>query len=165
MQLIAQSFFFLAVTRVIPEIAGTLVSGASTTGMHTVNAIRASGMAAGAAVMGTLAGAYNTPGAVADGYVKNRNAVESAVNAYSSRFEDSRSKGHSPIVAGMSALGGALWGAYQEARHNGSNASKSANTMSAAVPQAPDPKTTASPKNKQQNAGVDNEKVSGNNDS
>jgi type IV secretion system protein TrbL len=160
MQLIAQSFFFLAVTRVIPEIAGTLISGASTTGMHTVNAIRAGGMAAGAAVVGTLAGAYNTPGTVADGYVKNRSAVESAVNAYSSRFKNSSSKGHSPLVAGISALGGTLWGAYQDARHSGSHGNKSAweNTMSAAAPQAPDPTqaTTVNPTNEQQNTGFDN---------
>jgi type IV secretion system protein TrbL len=116
MRLIAQSFFFLAVTRVIPEIAGTLVSGASTTGMHTMYAIRGGGMAAAGAVTGAIAGAYNLPGAVADGYVKNSNAVESAVNAYSSRFDESRSKGHSSFVAGVSALGGVLWGAYQEDR-------------------------------------------------
>jgi type IV secretion system protein TrbL len=137
MRLIAQSFFFLAVTRVIPEIAGSLISGASTTGLHTMNVIRAGGMAAGAAVMGTVTSAYNTPGAVADGYVGNRNVVESAVNAYSSRFENSRSKGHSPLVAGMSALGGTLWGAYQEARHsNNSSSAASAwsNAMSAATP-------------------------------
>jgi type IV secretion system protein TrbL len=114
MRLIAQSFFFLAVTRVIPEIAGTMISGASTTGMHTVNAIRAGGMAAGTAVVGTVAGAYNTPGAIADTYVKNRNAVESAVNAYSSRFAESREKGHNPLFAGVSALGGTLWSAYRE---------------------------------------------------
>jgi hypothetical protein len=70
--------------------------------------------------MGTAAGAYNTPGAVAGTYTKNRNAVESAVNAYSSRFEASRSKGHSPLVAGVSALGGALWGAYRESQAQGS---------------------------------------------
>jgi type IV secretion system protein TrbL len=150
MRLIAQSFFFLAVTRVIPEISGALVSGASTTGMHTVNAIRAGGMAAGAAVVGTLAGAYNTPGAVADGYTRSRNAVESAVNACSSKFEQSLSKGHNSIVAGMSALGGTLWGAYQETRQtrNGSRSNKSAweDTMSAAAPQTPGPT---------QNTGVD----------
>ena len=161
MRLIAQSFFFLAVTRVIPEISGALISGASTTGMHTVNAIRAGGMAAGAAVVGTLAGAYGTPGAVADTYGKNRNAVESAVNAYSSKFEQSISNGRGPIIAGMSALGGTLWGAYQEARHSGSgkNSGKSAweNTMSATAPQAPDPAqtTTLNPANGQQNTGLD----------
>jgi type IV secretion system protein TrbL len=158
MQLIAQSFFFLAVTRVIPEIAGTLVSGASTTGMHTVNAIRAGGMAAGAAMRGTLAAAYNTPGVVADGYVKSRNAVESAVNAYSSRFEESKSKSNSSIAAGISALGGMLWGAYQEARHNGSHSNKSAweDTMSATAPQAPDPtQAITAPVNGQQGTGFD----------
>jgi hypothetical protein len=116
MRLIAQSFFFLAVTRVIPEIAGTLVSGASTTGAHTMYAIRGGGMAAAGALTGAIGGAYNLPGVAADGYVKNSNAVESAVNAYSSRFDESRSKGHSSFVAGVSALGGALWGAYQEDR-------------------------------------------------
>jgi type IV secretion system protein TrbL len=153
MQLIAQSFFFLAVTRVIPEIAGTLVSGVSSTGMHTVSAIRAGGMAAAATTAGIASRAYNTPGAVADGYVQNRNAVESAVNAYSSRFEQSRSNGHRSIVAGMSALGGTLWGAYQGARHNRSHSNQSAreNTMSAAAPQAPDPaQTITNPVNTQQ---------------
>ncbi|MDR1377130.1 MAG: hypothetical protein LBJ22_06435, partial [Synergistaceae bacterium] len=123
MRLIAQSFFFLAVTRVIPEIAGALVSGASTTGMHTVNAIRAGGTAAGAAVAGAVSGAYHMPIAVADGYAKNKSAVEGAVNAYSSKFEASRANGHSPLVAGVSALGGTLWGAYREAQqtHAASN--------------------------------------------
>jgi type IV secretion system protein TrbL len=139
MRLIAQSFFFLAVTRVIPEIAGTLVSGVSSTGMHTVNTIRAGGMSAVAAVTGAASGAYGAPSSVADTYTKNRGAVESAVNAYSSRYEQSASKGHSPIVAGMSALGGTLWGAYQEARHSGSQYGKPVNVMSAAAPQAPDP--------------------------
>jgi type IV secretion system protein TrbL len=163
MRLIAQSFFFLAVTRVIPEIAGTLVSGASTTGMHTVNAIRAGGMTAGGAVMGALAEAYHTPGAVADGYVKNRNAVEGAVNAYSSKFEQSVSKGHNPITAGISALGGTLWGAYQEARqtYSGSRSSNSVgeNMMAAAAPQAPDStQPTTFPVNARQNTentGID----------
>jgi type IV secretion system protein TrbL len=147
MRLIAQSFFFLAVTRVIPEISGAMISGASTTGMHTVNAIRAGGMAAGMAAVGTLAGAYNAAGTVADGYVQNRNAVESAVNAYSSRFETSRSKGHSPIVAGVSALGGTLWGAYQEARHSKHTGGKSnwENVMSTATPAAPDPTQPPAP--------------------
>jgi type IV secretion system protein TrbL len=157
MRLIAQSFFFLAVTRVIPEVAGTLVSGAASTGMHTVNAIRAGGMAAGTAVMGTVTGAYNTPGAVADGYVGSRNVVESAVNAYSSRFENSRSKGHSPLVAGMSALGGTLWGAYQGARHSNNSSSAAsawANTMSAATPQTTG-QTQPAPANEPQGAGID----------
>jgi type IV secretion system protein TrbL len=161
MRLIAQSFFFLAVTRVIPEIAGTLVSGVSSTGMHTVNAIRAGGMAAGAAVAGAASTAYNTPGAVADGVIHGKNTVESAVNAYSSRFEQSRSNGHSSIVAGVSALGGTLWGAYQGARHNGSHTNQSAreNTMSAVAPQTPDPtQATTLPVNARQNTentGVD----------
>jgi type IV secretion system protein TrbL len=142
MRLIAQSFFFLAVTRVIPDIAGTLVSGASSTGMHSLSAIRSGGMAAGTAVMGAAARAYSTPGAIVDGYAKNRNAVESAVNAYSAKFEQSVSKGHSPIIAGVSALGGTLWGAYQGARHNGSHSitSNPVNVMSAAAPpQTPEP--------------------------
>jgi type IV secretion system protein TrbL len=142
MRLIAQSFFFLAVTRVIPEISGALISGASTTGMHTVNTIRAVGVGAGATVMGTMAAAYNTPVNTVDGYARNRSAVESAVNAYSSKFEQSTSRGHSPIVAGISALGGTLWGAYQEARHT-ANRSKpawtDANVMSAATPPPPAP--------------------------
>jgi type IV secretion system protein TrbL len=124
MRLIAQSFFFLAVTRVIPEIAGALVSGTSTTGAHTVNAIRWGGMAAGAAVMGAVAGAYRTPGGVADRYVKESSAVESAVNAYSSKFEDSRSKGRGVMTAGVSALGGTLWGAYR-AGDNSDNSNRS----------------------------------------
>jgi type IV secretion system protein TrbL len=161
MQLIAQSFFFLAVTRVIPEIAGTLVNGVSSTGMHTVGAIRAGGMAAGAAVVGAASKVYNTPGAVADGVVHGKNAVESAVNAYSSKFEQSRSNGHSSIVAGVSALGGTLWGAYQGARHNGSQSNQSAreNTMFAVAPQAPDPtQATTIPVSARQNTentGID----------
>jgi hypothetical protein len=136
MRLIAQSFFFLALTRVIPEISGALVSGASATGMHTVNAVRGSGMSAGAAIAGAAARAYHMPGTAADGYVKNKNAVESAVNAYSSRFEQSLAKGHSPITAGVSALGGTLWSAYQEGRqvqHTDKTAWKDA--MSPIVPQ------------------------------
>jgi hypothetical protein len=108
--------------------------------------------------VGTVAGAYSTPGAVADGYTKNRNAVESAVNAYSSKFEQSISKGNGPIMSRMSALGGTLWGAYQEARHSGHNFGKSAweNTMSATAPQAPGPSPTIpAPKNEQQNAEPD----------
>jgi type IV secretion system protein TrbL len=160
MRLIAQSFFFLAVTRVIPEISGALISGASTTGAYTVNAIRSGGIRAGAAAAGVVSGVYGTPNAVAEGYVKNRNAVEGAVNAYSSRFEDSRSKGRSPLAAGVSALGGALWGAYREARqtHSGSPSAKSAweNTMSATAPQAPDPNRTNAQSlvNGQQNIGL-----------
>jgi hypothetical protein len=114
-------------------------------------------MNAGAAVVGAVAGAYNTPGAAADGYARNRNAVESAVNAYSSKFEQSLSKGHSPIIAGMSALGGTLWGAYQETR-NGSRSNQPAweNAMSAVAPQAPDPnRTTTIPVNEQQKSGFD----------
>jgi hypothetical protein len=103
-------------------------------------------MAAGAAVAGTVAGAYNTPGAVAGQYTHNKNAVESAVNAYSSRFDQSRSNGHGSIVAGVSALGGTLWGAYQEARGvrgvNYADISARDNTMSAAAPQAPGPAQT-----------------------
>jgi type IV secretion system protein TrbL len=147
MRLMAQSFFFLAVTKVIPEVAGALVSGASTTGSHTANAILGTGRAAGAAVAGALAGAYHTPGSVADGYAKTQSAVEGAVNAYSSKFEQSMSKGRGPIVAGVSALGGTLWGAYQESRHRGGRWNRSAfeNEMDTTptVPQAPDPTKTS----------------------
>jgi type IV secretion system protein TrbL len=142
MRLIAQSFFFLAVTRIIPEIAGALVSGTSSTGTHTVNAIRAGSMAAGAAIAGAAAGVYNIPGAAADGYVKNRNAVESAVNAYSSRFEQSLSKGNGPIRAGASALGGTLWSAYQDGRHTRrSNESAWKEAMSPVTPQGTEPRS------------------------
>jgi type IV secretion system protein TrbL len=127
MQLIAQSFFFLAVTKVVPEVAGSLVSGVSSTGTRTMSAI---GMAAGAMLMGTAARTYNAPGVAADFvggasdvYSRGKNAVESAANAYSSQYEQSLSKNSNPVMAkmsavgaGMSVLGGALWGAYQETR-------------------------------------------------
>jgi type IV secretion system protein TrbL len=176
MRLIAQSFFFLALTRVIPEISGALVSGASATGMHTVNAVRGSGMAAGAAIAGTAAGAYHMPGAAADGYAKNKNAVESAVNAYSSRFEQSLAKGHSPITAGVSALGGTLWSAYQEGRqaqHTDKPAWKDAmSPVASQIPESrpPEPRqtTAAGPTDKPQDFGFKNpnlgESESGSND-
>jgi type IV secretion system protein TrbL len=151
MSLIAQSFFFLAVTRVIPEISGALISGASTTGAHTISALRGSGMAAGAAVTGTLAGAYHMPGAVTDTYVKNRSAVESAVSAYSSRFEASRSKGRGPLTAGVSALGGTLWGTYRESQAQGSSVPKlsfgNEGNAASAGPSNLDPTNQAGPLN------------------
>lgn len=118
-----------------------------------MNAIRAGGMAAGAAVMGMAAGAYHLPSAAADTYTQNSNAVQSAVNAYSSRFEASRSKGHSPMVAGVSALGGTLWGAYRESQAQGSQ-TRSAGTPTsswgneaAANPSPLDPANPANPLN------------------
>jgi type IV secretory pathway TrbL component len=153
MRLIAQSFFFLAVTRVIPEIAGTLVSGASTTGAHTMYAIRGGGMAAAGAVTGAIGGAYNLPGAVANGYVKNSNAVESAVNAYSSKFDESRSRGNNPLIAGVSALGGALWSSYRAGDNSGdSNRSDSQkpdwqNAAASTTTTEPRPTQPASPLN------------------
>jgi type IV secretion system protein TrbL len=139
MRLIAQSFFFLAVVKVIPEVAQSMVSGASTTGTHTAQAIRGAGMAAGAAVGGMVMGAYNMPGKAADAYQNNRNSVEKAANAYSSKFEASRSKGHSSFVAGISALGGAAWEAYREGRSQATRGSTSQsiwrNMVSASTPQ------------------------------
>jgi type IV secretion system protein TrbL len=116
MRLIAQSFFFLAVTKVIPEIAGTMISGASSAGMHTVQGIRNSAATAVSAVTGTLKGAYNAPGALADAYTVNSDAVARAASAYSSRYEKSRSKGHGLIGASIYALGGTVWSTYQDGR-------------------------------------------------
>ncbi|MCL2009673.1 MAG: type IV secretion system protein [Synergistaceae bacterium] len=116
MRLIAQSFFFLAIVKVIPEIANSLVSGTSTTGAHTVSAVRGAGIAAGMAAGGLVMGAYNAPSKAADSFQRGKQSVERAANAYSSKYEASRSKGHGSFAAGVSALGGMAWEAYREGR-------------------------------------------------
>ena len=140
MRLIAQSFFFLAIVKVIPEIANSMVSGASTTGMHTAHAIRSAGMAAGATVAGMVSGAYNAPSQVADVYQKSRDAVKKAANAYNSKYESSKSKGRGSFAAGVSALGGMAWEAYREGRSQTSRGNNNSsqgiwrNTVSASTP-------------------------------
>ena len=143
MRLIAQSFFFLAIVRVIPEVANSLVSGSSTTGAHTVMSVRAARMAGGATTVGMVMGAagraYNLPSSVTDSYQKGRNSVESAANAYSTQYEASRSKGHGSFVSGLSALSGMAWEAYRDGRSQATNRSSSVwrNMISAPTPQIP----------------------------
>jgi type IV secretion system protein TrbL len=150
MQLIAQSFFFLAITRIIPEVAATLVSGASSSGMHTLSAIQAGGGAIGtadmrsaAAVAGVTAGVDNTPGAVADVYNMSRNAIQNAANAYNERYLKTDLRREHPAAAGTTAIGGVvggLWDKYQAKRH--SRDPQWVNAMSAPPPAATAPTPT-----------------------
>jgi len=93
-----------------------------------------------------VSGAYNMPSNAVDSYQKAKNSVESAANAYSSKFEASRSKGRGAFVAGISALGGMAWEAYREgrsqtARATNANLSHSQsiwrNMVSAPAPETP----------------------------
>ena len=148
MRLIAQSFFFLAIVKIIPEIANTLIGGGSAASSGTAGSIvggaaRAAGAAG--AVGGAVAGAYNTPGAIADGLKSAGSSVKNAANAYSSRFNASKASGSGTIRAGASAFGGTLWSAYQASRHGTDIGSEGGNTMTAANTGARGTQPTAFP--------------------
>jgi type IV secretion system protein TrbL len=122
MRLIAQSFFFLAVTKVVPEVAGSLVSGVSATGMHTAAAIQAGAMSTTVSAAKAI---YNTPGAVADAATGAArigvSAVKKAANAYNANLDAYKSKGDSNFIshAFATTVGSMLrvgWNKYQASR-------------------------------------------------
>lgn len=135
MRLIAQSFFFLAIVKVVPMIADSLIGGGSMSswgGLSTVTSSAGSvsrGM--GAAAAGAVSGAYNLPGKIADTYQGGRSAVQQAAGSYGSQYSAYRSQGMGSMRAGVSAFGSALWSGYQASR-GGTAGVSGGNTMTAA---------------------------------
>jgi type IV secretion system protein TrbL len=128
MMLIGQSFFFVAIIRVIPQIADTLISGVSMSTASGAFAVRGGGAAAAGLLTGAMGAAYRTPGKIADAASGGMSAVQSAASAYSANFNAYRSQGLNGVRAGVSALGSTVWAGYQASRGGGNHEAQ--NTMS-----------------------------------
>jgi type IV secretion system protein TrbL len=131
MTLIGQSFLFVAIIRIIPQIADTLMSGVSMNTASGVHASRTGIMGAAGLTAGAVSAAYNAPGGsanIAAGVAGgSRSAVRSAANAYSVNFNAYKSQGLNDVRAGVSALGSTIWGGYQASRgHSAASSAGSA---------------------------------------
>jgi type IV secretion system protein TrbL len=118
MTLIGQSFLFVALIKVIPQIADTLIAGVSMSMAPGGYAIRGGAMAATGLAVGTMSAAYNLPGNAASATGGGISAAQSAASAYSGSFNSYKSQGLNNIRAGVSALGSAIWSGYQASRGN-----------------------------------------------
>jgi hypothetical protein len=120
MTLIGQSFLFVALIKVTPQIADTLMAGVSLNTASGVSAMRGGAAGAAALAAGAVTAAYNAPGGAADAVSGGASAVRNAANAYSANFNTYKSQGLNSVRAGVSALGSALWTGYQASRgHQG----------------------------------------------
>lgn len=135
--LIGQCFLFLAMIKVIPQIADSLIGGVSMSTGQGLGAVRG-GAAAAAGTLAALGGfVLRAPGRAANVATGGRNTVEYAANAWSSAYNRHRAAGLGSVRAGFSASVGALgstaWEMYQSA-YQGRPVRQSAfpqNTMSA----------------------------------
>jgi type IV secretion system protein TrbL len=116
MTLIGQSFLFVAIIKVIPQIADTLISGVSMNTAAGAHALRSGAAGAAGLAVGTAALAYDMPGRAADAAGGSISAVRSAANAYSANFNAYKSQGLNNVRAGVSALGSTIWEGYQSSR-------------------------------------------------
>jgi type IV secretion system protein TrbL len=116
MMLIGQSFLFVAVIKVIPQISDTLIAGVSMSTATGASALRGGVMGAAGLAVGAATAAYNMPGKAVDAISGGASAVQSAANAYSANFNAYKSQGLNNARAGVSALGSTLWAAYQTSR-------------------------------------------------
>jgi type IV secretion system protein TrbL len=116
MMLIGQSFLFVAVIKVIPQISDTLIAGVSMSTSSGAYALRSGVMGAAGLAAGAVTAGYNAPGKAADAIGGGVSAVQSAASAYSANFGAYRSKGLNSVRAGVSALGSTLWAGYQASR-------------------------------------------------
>jgi type IV secretion system protein TrbL len=116
MMLTGQSFLFVAVIKVIPQIADTLIAGVSMSTSSGAFALRSGAAGAAGLAVGAAAAAYNIPGKAVDAIGSGASAVQSAANAYSANFSAYKNQGLNNVRAGVSALGSTLWGAYQASR-------------------------------------------------
>jgi len=128
MMLIGQSFFFVTIIRIIPQIADTLISGVSMSTASGAFAMRGGTAAAAGLLTGATGAAYQTPGKIADAASGGMSAVQSAAGAYSANFNAYRSQGLNGVRAGVSALGSTVWAGYQASRGGGNHGTQ--NTMS-----------------------------------
>jgi type IV secretory pathway TrbL component len=119
MMLIGQSFLFVAIIKVIPQIADTLISGVSMNTFSGASAVRSGTMSAAGLAVGAASMTYNAPGKAADVIAGGVSAVQSAANAYSGNFNAYKSQGLNSVRAGVSALGSAIWSGYQVSRGHG----------------------------------------------
>jgi type IV secretion system protein TrbL len=116
MMLIGQSFLFVAVIKVIPQISDTLIAGVSMSTASGAFALRSGAAGAAGLAVGAATAAYNMPGKAVDATSTGASTVQSAANAYSTNFNAYKSQGLNNVRAGVSALGSTLWGAYQASR-------------------------------------------------
>jgi hypothetical protein len=116
MMLIGQSFLFVAIIKVIPQIADTLIAGVSMSTASGGAAVRGGASGAAGLAAGAMVAAYNMPGKTADVIGGGVSAVQSAASAYSANFNSYRNQGLNSVRAGVSALGSTIWAGYQASR-------------------------------------------------
>ena len=121
MMLIGQSFLFVAVIKVIPQISDTLIAGVSMSTASGAFALRSGAAGAAGLAAGAVTAAYNMPGKAADAIAGGASAVQTAANAYSENFNAYKSQGLNSVRAGVSALGSTLWAGYQASRGSSGN--------------------------------------------
>jgi type IV secretion system protein TrbL len=133
MMLIGQSFLFVAIIKIIPQIADTLISGVSMNTGAAGAAARGGATAAAGLAVGAASVMYNAPGKTADVIGGGISAVKSVASAYSAKFNAYKDKGLGSFRAGVSALGSTIWSGYQASRGKGEtfNSSNSPNSMNA----------------------------------
>jgi type IV secretion system protein TrbL len=151
MMLIGQSFLFVAIIKVIPQISDTLIAGVSMSTSSGAFAVRSGASGAASLAAEAMTAAYNAPGKAADAIGGGISAVQSAATAYSANFNAYKSQGLSNVRAGVSALGSTLWAGYQGSRGHSVGTQNSMDSNPGSGGTAGAVSQTASPNNSAQN--------------
>jgi type IV secretion system protein TrbL len=158
MNLIAQSFFFLAIVKIIPDVTNLLLNGAG--GMMGGGGVASSLMAAAGMVTSMGKMAYNAPGGAVDGVKAGvsgaGNVARQAASVYKTSAEASKAKGRGGMNTAVRGAGSVLWAGYQATRAHGPR--ESPNSMTPVDPSIKSKNTAPS----SAPAGEKSEKEAGN---